>query len=72
MIDLQIIYKIQEEREKQELTLRALSDLSGVSKTHIHAIEQNRTHPTLYTMCLLAIALQVELDNLYEIRLSHM
>lgn len=72
MIELQIIYKVREERTKQKLTLRVLEALSGVSRTHINAIEQNKTHPTVHTMCLLAAALQVEVEDLYEIHLSDM
>lgn len=72
MLDIQITYTLREERLKRNLTTRELADISGISKTHISAIECGKTHPTLYAMCILAHAMQTDLSNLYKIHVSHM
>lgn len=72
MLSIQVTYCVREERMKQNMTVRDLEAISGISKTHINAIENNKTHPTLYSMLLLASALQVDLSTLYKFRLSHM
>lgn len=61
-----ITYHIYEERTKQNLSVRKLSDISGVSKSHINDIERGNAHPTVYTLCLLSLALGVEPCSLFE------
>lgn len=72
MPKIQITYTLREERLKRNLSTRELADISGISKTHINAIEREKTHPTLYAMCILAYAMQIDLSNLYKIHVSHM
>ena len=63
---MRIIYKIYEERTKQKLSVRQLSVKSGVSKTQINDIENGNKHPTVYVLCLLSLALNVEPCSLFE------
>lgn len=58
-------YNVHEVRTSQGLTIRQLADLSGVSKTQINDIENGLTHPTVYTLCLLSLALKVEPHSLF-------
>lgn len=62
---MKITYRIYEERTKQNLSVRQLADKSGVSKTQINDIENGNTHPTVYTLCLLSLALGVEPCSLF-------
>lgn len=63
---MKIIYKIYTERTKQKLSVRQLADKSGVSKTQINDIENGNTHPTVYTLCLLSLALGLKPCSLFE------
>ncbi|MGN0251984.1 MAG: helix-turn-helix domain-containing protein [Oliverpabstia sp.] len=65
MIILKITYRIYEERKKKNLSVRKLAEKSGVSKTHISDIENGNTHPTVYTLCLLSLALGVDPCSLF-------
>lgn len=56
---------VKEVRNKKGITLRQLSDLSGVSKSQISFIENGESNPTLLVMLMLAKALQVDLKELY-------
>lgn len=63
---MQIIYKIHEERAKQKLSVRQLAEKSGVSKSQISDIENGNKHPTVYVLCLLSLALNVDPCSLFE------
>ena len=52
-------------RYRRNLTIRDLSKLSGVSKTHISRIERGTEIPTLNVICKLASALGVLPEELY-------
>lgn len=64
---MDIEYHIYELRVSRNLSVRELSRLSGVSKTHINDIENGKTHPTVYTICLLSIALEVSPYKLFTL-----
>lgn len=61
---LSITFHVREIRQSKGLSIRQLAELSGISKTHISALENNQTMPTVYTVCCLAIALGVKLADL--------
>lgn len=54
-------------RESQNLTVRDLANISGVSKTNINDIENGHKHPTVYTLCLLSLALDVSPYDLFSL-----
>lgn len=60
-----IYYRIYEMRTEKKFSLRKLEKLSGVSKSQINAIENGKSHPNFYTLCLLADALDVDVSMLY-------
>ncbi|MFR2533679.1 MAG: helix-turn-helix domain-containing protein [Clostridia bacterium] len=55
-------------RKKKKVTLKKLSDKSGVSTTHINDVENNLKSPSLLVMIQLAKALDVEITELYKVR----
>lgn len=64
---MKIIYHIYELRAEKNMSVRQLSELSGVSKTQINDIENGNTHPTVYTLCLLSLALKVSPYQLFTL-----
>ena len=55
-------------REDKKITLRKLSEKSGISSTHINDIENNIKGPSLFVMIKLAKALDVEITELYDVK----
>ena len=64
---MRIIYHIYELRAEKNMSVRQLEELSGVSKTQINDIENGNTHPTVYTLCLLSLALKVSPYQLFTL-----
>lgn len=52
-------------REERNLTLRNLSELTGISKSTLNNIENGKTSPTLKQLELIAIALNVRITDLF-------
>ena len=63
-------YHLFEFRDKAGLTDRKLAELSGISKTQINQIEDGKANPTLRTICILSLALNVQPADLFSIRIS--
>ena len=63
---MRIKFKLKEARWKKEMSLRKLSELSGVSKSQISAIENDTSMPTLLVICRLAAALELQPEEYYE------
>lgn len=53
-------------RKEKGISARRLSDLSGISKTHIINIEKGGTSPTIDCLCKLAHALQVDVHETFN------
>lgn len=53
-------------RTRQHMTQEALAAKSDVAAAHIGFIEQGRRHPTVSTLCKLAAALNVTLEQLFK------
>ena len=64
---MKVIILIKEVRNQNGITLRQLSELSGVSKSQISLIENGDSNPTLLVMCMIARGLQTDIGNLYRI-----
>ena len=54
-------------RQDKGITLKKLSEKSGVSTSHISAIEKNFKMPSLVVMVKLAKALDVGVTDLYKV-----
>lgn len=59
-------FHIREVREKKSISIRQLAELSGVSKSHISDIENGRRIPTVYILCVLAVAMNVQPAELFS------
>jgi len=62
-----IKFKIKEIRESKGISLNQLSEMSGVSGTHINDIERGEKEPTLSVLIKIAVALDVDERQLYEV-----
>lgn len=58
---------IKEVRLKRNMTLDTLSKLSGISKGHLSKIERQEREPKLSTLIQIALALKVDIKDLYKI-----
>lgn len=65
-----IKYHIYDLRTQAGLTDRQLAELSGVSKSQINNIENGVKHPTVFTLCLLAMALNVSPYKLFSVEIT--
>ena len=65
-MDVKIEYHLWKLRASRRISIRHLSEISGVSKTTINDIENGRHDPTIHTLCLLALALNVTPEDLYS------
>ena len=66
-MNIEVRYKIRTIRMKRGITLRQLERISSVSKSELSNIERNNADPTLKTLLMIAFALQVNLNELFEI-----
>jgi transcriptional regulator with XRE-family HTH domain len=60
---LKIEYHIHEIRSRRRISLRQLEMMSGVSKSQISAIENNKEDARVTTICMLAEALGLSLSD---------
>ena len=54
-------------RLEKNMTLETLSQLSGISKGHLSKIERQERDPKISTMIQIALALKVDIKELYKI-----
>ena len=66
-MDVRVTYRVYEIRRIKNMTLRDLSIKSGISRTEINNIENKLKDPTIRTLCLLSLALDVSLQDLFSI-----
>lgn len=67
-MELIITYKIKEIRELQGMSIRELEKQSGVSRSQISNIENNKKDTTVTTLYMIAIALGVLPSDLLEVK----
>lgn len=58
---------IKQVRQEKNMTLETLAKLSGVSKGHLSKIERQERDPKLSTIIQIALALKVNVSELYKI-----
>lgn len=54
-------------RLEKNMTLDTLAKLSGISKGHLSKIERQERDPKLSTIIQIALALKVEVSDLYKV-----
>lgn len=63
---LSVHLKIWEIRSNKGLSLRQLERMSGISKTTLNDLEDEKRSPTLDQLEKIAIALNVKISDLYD------
>lgn len=58
---------IKEARLAQNMSLATLSKLSGISKGHLSKIEREEREPRIGTLIQIALALKVDIKELYKV-----
>jgi len=53
-------------RVEKNISLRKLSEITGISKGHLSRIENGETMPTILTIERIAVALKVDSKKLYK------
>ncbi|SHI44775.1 helix-turn-helix domain-containing protein [Parasporobacterium paucivorans] len=66
-MDIKIIYHIAQIRYNKGLTLAELEKISGVSDSQISEIENGNRNPSILTLARIAIALNVDIGELFTI-----
>ena len=54
-------------RINKKITLDKLSQMTGISSTHINDVENSLTEPGISIMVRIAYALKVDINDLYKI-----
>lgn len=58
---------IKKVRLEKNMTLETLAKLSGISKGHLSRIERQEREPKISTLIQIAIALNVDVKELYKV-----
>ena len=58
---------IKKVRLEKNMTLETLANLSGISKGHLSKIERQERDPKISTMVQIALALKVDIEELYKV-----
>ena len=66
MFIIKIKSKLKDVRGRKGITVRKLAEMTGLSKTYISEVENDHKIPTIYTLCLLAVHLDVCPEELYS------
>ncbi len=64
-MSVKVKIKLHDVRKCKSLTIKQLAELSGVSKSHIAAIEAGQHVPSIYVLCCLAAAMEMKPEELY-------
>ena len=59
---------LREVREEKNMSLRRLSELTGISASQLNKIERQESEPTISTLIRIALALKIDIQKLYKIR----
>lgn len=65
---MEIKILLKEIREEKNITLRKLSEITGISKSHLSYIERGEKEPSLSIIIRIAIALNIDEKELYEVK----
>ncbi|HJJ07564.1 MAG TPA: helix-turn-helix transcriptional regulator [Clostridiaceae bacterium] len=65
---MEIKILLKEIREEKNITLRKLSEVTGISKSHLSYIERGEREPTLSVVVRIALALNIDEKELYEVK----
>lgn len=61
-----IVFNIRNIRKSKKISLRKLSDMTGISRAYLYDLESNRKfNPTLFILQKIAEVLEVDIKNLF-------
>lgn len=60
-----IMNRLNEIRDARNLSLRELAKATGISKAQLNRIENGQSDPTLKTMCRIAKALNMKIEDIF-------
>lgn len=66
---MRVEIKLKEVREKKNISINQLSEMTGITKSHLSNIERNEKEPSLSILIRIALALRVDEKELYKIYL---
>lgn len=55
-------------RKERNITLKRLSETTGISESHLSYIERGEREPTLSILLRIASALNIDIKDLYEVK----
>lgn len=64
---MRIEFQIKEIRKNNKISLKKLSERTGISKTHLNDIENNLKMPSLLICIIIAKALKKDIKDIYKI-----
>ena len=64
---MRVIILLREVRQSKDMTLDELAKITNMSKGHLSRIERQETQPTILTLARLALALHVDISELYKV-----
>ena len=64
---MRVIILLREVRQSKDMTLDELAKMTKMSKGHLSRIESQETQPTILTLARLALALHVDISELYKV-----
>lgn len=64
---MHIEFKIREIRKSKNITIAKLSELTGISKSHLSNIERGEKEPSISILIRIALALKVDEKELYKV-----
>lgn len=65
---MQIIIKLKEVRKKYNISIRQLANKTGISESHLRYIENGEREPGISILIRIAVALNIDEKELYEVR----
>lgn len=65
---MQVIIKLKEIRKKYSISVRELAKKTGISESHLRYIENGEREPTISILIRIAVALNIDEKELYEVK----
>ena len=67
VIKMHVEILLKEVRKKKNISLAQLAQMTGISTSHLNYIERGEKEPSISMLCRIAIALKVNVEELYRI-----
>ena len=69
---MRVEIKLKEVREKKNISINQLSEMTGITKSHLSNIERNEKEPSLSILIRIALALRVDEKNYTKFIFSYL